>query len=44
MTENASRDPRPWLVWLALAVDPMTAAVVLATHPRPPRTTPGEQR
>jgi hypothetical protein len=44
MTENASHDPRPWLVWLALAVDPMTAAVVLATHPRPPRTTPGEQR
>ena len=28
-----AHDPRPWLVWLALAVDPLTAAVVLAAQP-----------
>jgi hypothetical protein len=29
----AADDLRPWLIWLALAVDPLTAAIVLATQP-----------
>jgi hypothetical protein len=44
MKRNSGQDALPWLVWLALAVDPMTAPIVLATHPRPSKTNPGERR
>jgi hypothetical protein len=44
MKRISGQDALPWLVWLALAVDPMTAAVVLTTRPRPSSTSPGEQR
>jgi hypothetical protein len=38
MKRNGAQDALPWLVWVALAVDPMTAAVVLTTRPRPSST------
>jgi hypothetical protein len=41
MKRNSGQDALPWLVWLALAVDPMTAAVVLTTRPRPIDTRAG---
>jgi hypothetical protein len=44
MKRNSGQDALPWLVWLALAVDPMTAAVVLTTRPRPSSPSQGEQR
>jgi hypothetical protein len=44
MKRNSGQDALPWFVWLALAVDPMTAAVVLTTRPRPSRPPNEEQR
>jgi hypothetical protein len=34
----------PWYVWLALGVDPLTAAVLLAVERPRPETKPGERR
>ena len=38
------RVDHPWYLWLALGVDPLTAAVLLSVERPRPETKPGETR
>jgi hypothetical protein len=38
------RADHPWFVWLALGVDPLTAALLLSVERPRPDTKPGERR
>jgi hypothetical protein len=39
-----NRHDHPWFVWLALGVDPLTAALLLSVERPRPDTKPGETR
>ncbi len=44
MRRRREQDELPWYVWLAVAVDPLTAAYVLTARPHASGTREGDHR